>query len=539
MKSQPIRAISLFLLILSVLFILTPAAKAATTITVNTIADNNTGGDGSCTLREAILAANGSPANNDCGPDSGTPYTVNFSISGTITLNSALPNIASNMTIDGSGHLVTVSGNGTVRVFYVNIGYSVNLNGLTVANGLGDYGGGIKNEGALTVTNSTIFNNRATYGGGIETEGALTIANSTFSDNSATYGGGGIYNYSGPLTVTNSTISSNSASSWGGGILNDNGTLTVTNSTISVNSSVYGGGIGNSSQGTCFVTNITISGNSAASNGGGGISNEGTFNVTNSTVSSNTATYHGGGIANFGTLTVTNSTITGNSATYGGGIYNYYGSITLTNSTLADNSTIGIYNNNSTLNVMNSIIAKGSASGYCCYGGHTDAYSNLADDNTCGSGFTESASILLGTLGDYGGSTQTIPLLLGSAALDAGDDAICAASPVNSLDQRGVSRPMGMHCDIGAFECRGQVKRLSDGTIFDSIQDAYDSVSSGTITILAQAYVIPEELLLNNDSNVTLKGGMDSNYNPTVGYSPVNKLTVERGQAVISNMIIK
>ena len=40
----------------------------------------------------------------------------------------------------------------------------------------------------------------------------------------------------------------------------------------------------------------------------------------------------------------------------------------------------------------------------------------------------------------------------GSAAIDAANDAICAAAPVNNLDQRGIARPRGMHCDIGAVE---------------------------------------------------------------------------------------
>ena len=53
----------------------------------------------------------------------------------------------------------------------------------------------------------------------------------------------------------------------------------------------------------------------------------------------------------------------------------------------------------------------------------------------------------LGTLGNYGGSTQTIPLLAGSSAIDAGNDATCPAT-----DQRGVGRPQGAHCDIGAYE---------------------------------------------------------------------------------------
>ena len=54
---------------------------------------------------------------------------------------------------------------------------------------------------------------------------------------------------------------------------------------------------------------------------------------------------------------------------------------------------------------------------------------------------------LLGTLGNYGGFTQTIPLLAGSSAIDTGNDAVCPAT-----DQRGVTRPQGAHCDIGAYE---------------------------------------------------------------------------------------
>ena len=54
---------------------------------------------------------------------------------------------------------------------------------------------------------------------------------------------------------------------------------------------------------------------------------------------------------------------------------------------------------------------------------------------------------LLGTLGNYGGYTQTIPLLAGSSAIDTGNDAVCPGT-----DQRGVTRPQGAHCDIGAFE---------------------------------------------------------------------------------------
>ena len=58
----------------------------------------------------------------------------------------------------------------------------------------------------------------------------------------------------------------------------------------------------------------------------------------------------------------------------------------------------------------------------------------------------------LGSYGKHGGSTMTFSLLAGSPAINQGDNAICAAAPINNLDQRGVIRPQGTQCDIGAFE---------------------------------------------------------------------------------------
>lgn len=65
---------------------------------------------------------------------------------------------------------------------------------------------------------------------------------------------------------------------------------------------------------------------------------------------------------------------------------------------------------------------------------------------------------LLGSLGIYGGSTQVFPLLPGSAAIDAGNDVTCA-----STDQRGVGRPQGSHCDMGAFESSGFTLAITSG----------------------------------------------------------------------------
>ncbi|NJN79652.1 MAG: sortase [Anaerolineales bacterium] len=105
-------------------------------------------------------------------------------------------------------------------------------------------GGGIYNNGILTITNSTLSGNSASIGGGISNDLALaTITNSTLSGNSATTRGGGIDN-TGTLTITNSTLSGNSTPLSGGGIYNNN-TLTLTNSTLSGNSAINGGGIYN------------------------------------------------------------------------------------------------------------------------------------------------------------------------------------------------------------------------------------------------------------------------------------------------------
>jgi predicted outer membrane repeat protein len=143
----------------------------------------------------------------------------------------------------------------------------------------------------------------------------------------------------------------------------------------------------------------------------------------------------GGGIYNSGTLTVTNSTFSGNSAvTSGGGIYN-----------------------TGTLNYSNTIIAN-STGGDCTLnaGSIGTNTTNLVEDGSCSASLSGDPS--LGALADYGGPTQTMALQSGSLAIDAGDDATCAAAPVNNLDQRGVTRPLDGNgdgtatCDVGAYE---------------------------------------------------------------------------------------
>ncbi len=148
----------LFITLLALAFMLPSQPAHALTYTVTTLADSGAG-----SLREAITAANATVAND----------TITFIVSGTIGLTSALPNLANNgtLTIDGGGAItVTRTSVSTFRIFTVDAGANVTLNGLTITNGFAsfDFGGGIANfGGTLTVTNSTLSANTADLGGGI------------------------------------------------------------------------------------------------------------------------------------------------------------------------------------------------------------------------------------------------------------------------------------------------------------------------------------------------------------------------------------
>ncbi len=329
----------------------------------------------------------------------------------TLTVASGALTLAQNVAIDGTGHTVIVDGNNAVRVFVVNSGVTASLTALTIQHGSIQSlnpGGGIYNRGTLTVANSTISGNRAdNLGAGIANIGTMTVTNSTIANNTVsdqqltTYylTGGGIYNL-GTLNVTISTVSGNTAgyNKAGGGILNNNGTVTVTNS--------------------------TFSGNSANQYGGGGIESDGgTVTVTNSTFSGNTA-YHGGGIE-------------------AGNVYNQGGTTTVANTIVAGNQPpVHLEVNGAVTSGGHNLI------------GDADGSSGWGPSDLTG---TDASPLnpLLGPLGNYGGPTQTRPMLPGSPAVDAGDDAVCAqtgAGKVNNVDQRGVTRPFGAHCDIGAFE---------------------------------------------------------------------------------------
>ena len=357
------------------------------------------------------------------------------------------------------------------------------------------YGAGIFNAGVLTVTGSTFSGNEIRYclngyGGSIYNSGEAVVSNSTFSGNGVGWEGnkglGGAICNVGTLTVTGSTFSGNSASFgvvfYRGGTYKT-GAHILTNSQFATNrvgiDGGYGGGI--YTDGALTVAHSTFSGNQAATSAGG-VYNGGVLTVTESTFSGNSADSTGGGIENSGTLTVANSTLFDNHAV-GGGISNN-GNLTLTNSTLAGNGS-GSYlktvgggiDNSGTMYFANSIIANSTGShdldclNSGAIGGNTN---NLVKDGSCSQGGVKfkKGDPKLGALAANGGPTWTMALLPGSPAINAGDDATCAAAPVNNLDQRGVARPGGLHCDIGAYELAQTLKERARNGGFNTYAGA-------------------------------------------------------------------
>jgi hypothetical protein len=207
-------------------------------------------------------------------------------MTGTITLGSTLPTITdSGLTITGptASAGITIDGNNAVRVMVVDSGGTLNLNDLTIADGLADTGGGIQSAGTLTVINGTFSGNTDSgdTGGGIYSTGTLTVTDSTFTGNNSNHGGdgGGIHNGGGTLTVTNSTFSGNNATGEdGGGIADDSGTLTVTNSTFSGNTAATNAG--GDISGTANVKGTILAGGTAANpNCSGAITDSG-YNIS-------------------------------------------------------------------------------------------------------------------------------------------------------------------------------------------------------------------------------------------------------------------
>ena len=351
--------------------------------------------------------------------------------------------------------------------------------------GNGGHGGGIYNAGSVQVLDSWIVYNTtgnggtggdaggiglAGAGGGIYSTGKLTLDHAAVEGNVAGTGGylvsppgtqggpggdgGGIYN-AGDAAIAASSVANNRAGDGhsagmhgqaggggrGGGIFNT-GEMLLRQSTVNDNASGDGG-----SGGAC----------GAGGDGGGIISMDGALWLANSTVSGNRtgaggaacASGNGGGIYTNGGVTLNNSTLTANRTGGapggdGGGILVADRSVVMRSSILAGNTATGAGPDCRTFGALPTVIELRGA--------------NLVQQ-TAGCTFVEAPygpSIvgldpLLLPLGKYGGPTLTHALGIGSPALDAGSCTDLRGDPVTE-DQRGVVRPQGKGCDIGAFE---------------------------------------------------------------------------------------
>jgi uncharacterized repeat protein (TIGR01451 family) len=390
--------------------------------------------------------------------------------------------IAHSLTLSGSGG-ATLDGQGAGTVLTVDSGETVDASNVSVTGGAGPNGGagGIINEGALTLHDSAVSGNTAGVNGGgggiLNTFGAtLTLNSSTISGNSGGSSGGGVLNY-GTLALAHSKVSGNSTggpdtAGNGGGIYIQAGTVTIETSTITGNTAHNGGG-GIYSVSTLTVNDSTIDGNTATFGGGGGIYNVGSaLTVENSTISGNTAPA-GGGIEDNagGTFMLTNSTIAGNTASSGGGIFDLFGAPeTLNYSTIVGNSAsssgggiFNFFNLSGAAETLNGSLVARNQGGNCVVSSGPpssilDGGYNLEDRASCG--FSTANNSLSNTdplldpngLADNGGPTQTIAPLPGSPAIDAIPTGVNGCGTTITADQRGVSRPQGPGCDIGAFE---------------------------------------------------------------------------------------
>lgn len=194
--------------------LLSPHAQCSVTITVTSNGDSGAG-----TLRQALIdICDGGTIDFDAGLANNT-----------ITLTSDQLTISRTMTIANPyASNLSISGNNTYTVFYIDNGSVVTMNNLNIINGYSSfYGGGIhNNDGTLIIQNSTVSNNSAYVGGGIYDglNNSLTIENCTISGNTADYGGGivsdGGAGDSSTTIIKNSTFSNNISNDIGGGIYN-------------------------------------------------------------------------------------------------------------------------------------------------------------------------------------------------------------------------------------------------------------------------------------------------------------------------------
>jgi hypothetical protein len=436
-------------------------------------------GNGTCTLGEAIQAANTDLPVDACSAGYGADTIVLEATTYAFTASNntpsgfganALPSIISPITIVGNG--AVLSRGSTVPAFRLVHAHGPNarlrLYDVSLLGGSAIFGGALFNEGgSAELVDSTLSNNVSVNGGAIANTGVLTLTTMIVSGNIGANAGGGVYNR-GAAWITESEIAEN-RSIIGGGIENA-GVVTMTASMVRANHANYGGGLAqavaaNGRFGTTYINRSMIADNEAIKTDqergeGGGVYNTGQIEAVNSTISGNRA-YRGGGIENtsfppnyYGSARFAHSTITANSAGFGGAPGGQGGGVrvapqsivALDHTILAGNSAPDIQTSDcgSTSNV--SLAGEVASAGYNLIGPIPSCtITGVTVGNIVG------ADPALEPLHANGGPTLTHALRAGSPARDAG---LSVYTGPLLTDQRGVGyeRVVNGRIDIGAVE---------------------------------------------------------------------------------------
>jgi hypothetical protein len=330
------------------------------------------------------------------------------------------------------------------------------------ADNAADGGGLYVEHGSVLLSGGAVNGNAGLYdGGGMAIQNAHADLNGvTLDGNDASSNGGGLYAFESTVNLTDVVISRNTADSDGAGLHCYGCTGNLTRVTIDGNSATYRDGGGMLVYLSSFAIRDSTIRNNTDRYGGGIYNSQSTLTLDGVTLNNNTATLLGGGLYNEGIANLTNATLSANTSITGGAIYNEpYANqafITLTNVTVKDNSATdggGLYNFNdpdAAVYLKNTILADSLGGGNCKGKNIASARYSISSDSTCilsGTGNHTNLDPLLTYLANNGGWTKTHLPRTNSPAVNG-----VVGNDCPSFDQRGVARPQGASCDIGAVE---------------------------------------------------------------------------------------
>lgn len=324
---------------------------------------------------------------------------------------------------------------GTLTIQSVDIAVNVTPDGR---------GGGIFNNGVVTINSSDLSSNAAGFGGAVfnDEQGTVTMSQGAMVGNQATVDAGAIYNdRAGDVAISGSLIHANTAGRHGGGFYNnDLGNLTIADSTLTSNVATEdGGAILSELAATVGITNSTLASNKA-SRGGAIYDQDGRVTIDDSALTANVATVDGGAVfaTSAATVVIDNTTLSGNGADGDGGAINSDGTLNITNSNILDSragGSGGAIRNTRSLTVVNTTFANNTADlhgGAISNGGNgsvsltrTVLTTNVSDanDNKEGDGggiSNRDAGALLLTDVSISGNRAGAPTLLGRGTSGGG-----------------------------------------------------------------------------------------------------------------------